>query len=77
MKGSPKSAENVGTGSTMPCSVPATLEVKPVTKWYMAASRVRRAMGGSTPKASQVRKNTMLGSGPVPAGLQLGMYSTG
>ena len=31
-KGSPKQVEKVGTGSLMPISVPATLEVKPDTK---------------------------------------------
>ena len=77
MKGSPNRAEKVGTGSLMPSSVPATLEVKPLTKWYMAASADRRAMGGSTPKASQVRKITAVGSPPTPSRQLLGMCSTG
>ena len=33
--------------------------------------------GGSTPKASQARKNTFLGCAPTPGITQLGMYSTG
>ena len=66
-----------GHGLLMPSSVPATLEVKPLTKWYMAASADRRAMGGSTPKASQVRKITAVGSPPAPSRQLLGMCSTG
>jgi hypothetical protein len=33
MKGAPKQAENVGSGSWTPSSVPATLAVKPERKW--------------------------------------------
>ena len=61
MNGSPKSEEKVGVGSLMPRSVPATLEVKPVMKWYMAAFSSSFEMGGSTPKASAVRKITTSG----------------
>ena len=77
MNGSPKSAENVGWGSTTPSSVPATFEVKPAMKWYMAASRERREIGGRTPKASHVRNRTTLGTPPRPSSLTLLMYSTG
>ena len=66
MKGSPNRVEKVGWGSVMPRSVPASLEVKPVTKWYMAASLLRRLIGGRTPKASAVRKMTTLGMPPSP-----------
>ena len=64
MKGSPKRVEKVGVGSVMPRSVPATLLVKPDTKWYMAAFLFRREMGGSTPKASAVSMMTTLGRPP-------------
>ena len=37
-----------------------------VTKWYMAASLLRRLIGGRTPKASAVRKMTTLGMPPSP-----------
>ncbi|MNT71840.1 hypothetical protein D3C72_2103750 [compost metagenome] len=52
----PKQAENVGVGVVMPRSVPASLAVKPDRKWYWVCSGVRRDTGGSTPKASAVRK---------------------
>ena len=66
INGSPNSEENVGVGSVTPTSVPGILAVKPVTKWYMAASAVRREMGGNTPKASQVKNSTTLGVVPMP-----------
>ena len=37
MNGSPNNVENVGCGSVIPRSVPASLDVNPVTKWYIAA----------------------------------------
>ena len=77
INGSPNSEENVGVGSVTPTSVPGILAVKPVTKWYIAASAVRREMGGSTPKASQVRNSTTLGVVPMPLVHALGMCSTG
>ena len=77
MNGSPNSVENVGTGSLMPISVPATLDVKPVTNWYIAASFESREIGGSTPNESQVRKMTTFGMPPMPGIAAFGMYSTG
>ena len=77
MNGSPNSALNVGTGSTMPCSVPATFAVKPVRKWYMAASGVKRAMGGSTPNASAVRNTTTEGGCPTPSSFAPSIWPTG
>jgi hypothetical protein len=47
--------EESGTGVDRR-SVPATLAVKPEMKWHMAWLVLSRATGGSTPKASQVRK---------------------
>ena len=41
--------------------MPATLEVKPERKWYIAWAGVSRAIGGSTPKASQVSMTTFRG----------------
>lgn len=66
MNGSPNRVEKVGCGSVMPRSVPASLEVKPVTKWYIAASSSRREIGGRTPNASAVRKMTTFGMPPTP-----------
>ena len=78
MNGSPKREENVGCGSLMPRSVPATLEVKPVMKWYMAAFLSSFEMGGSTPKASAVRKMTTSGMRlALPLSTALSMNSTG
>ncbi len=56
MKGAPKYAENVATGSVIPRSVPASLEVYPDKKWYIAASVSNFATGGNTPKASAAKK---------------------
>ena len=39
----------------------------------MACSGVSRAIGGSTPKASAVRKTTFFGTGPIFSAEQLGM----
>ena len=61
MNGAPKQVEKVGCGSVTPRSVPATLEVKPERKWYIACAGVSRAIGGSTPKASQVSMTTFFG----------------
>jgi hypothetical protein len=61
MKGAPKQALNVACGSVTPLSVPATLAVYPDMKWYMACSGESLAIGGNTPKASQVRKIIFLG----------------
>ena len=77
MNGSPKSVENVGTGSVIPRSVPATLDVNPVTKWYIAASLLSLEIGGSTPKLSAVRKMTAFGIPPTPGIAALLMYSIG
>ena len=55
-----KQAEKVGVGSVTPRSVPASLAVKPDRKWYWVWSAVRRETGGRTPKASAVRKITLV-----------------
>ena len=73
MKGSPNKVEKVGTGSVMPCSVPATFDVKPVMKWYIAASLLRREIGGRTPKLSAVRKMMTFGMPPMPGMAALGI----
>ena len=65
MKGSPNNVENVGTGSVIPLSVPANLDVKPVTKWYIAAFLSNLEIGGNTPKASAVKKITTFGMPPI------------
>lgn len=57
----------------MPCSVPATFDVNPVTKWYIAASLLSREMGGKTPKLSAVRKMMTVGMPPLPGWAALGM----
>ena len=78
MNGSPKRDENVGWGSLMPRSVPATLEVKPVMKWYIAELSSSFEIGGRTPKASAVRKMTTSGTRLArPLSTALSMYSTG
>jgi hypothetical protein len=46
-------------------------------KWYIACSGVSLLTGGSTPKASQVRKMTFFGWPPTQGILAFGMYSTG
>ena len=78
MNGSPNSEENVGVGSLMPRSVPATFEVKPVMKWYMAEFSSSFEIGGSTPNASHVRKITTSGVRfATPFTTALSMNSTG
>jgi len=52
---------NVGVGSVIPFSVPATLAVYPLMKWYIAWALVSLETGGRTPKASQVRKTILTG----------------
>src|SRR5699024_672809 len=59
--GAPKQAENVASGSVMPRSVPASLLVYPLKKWYIACSFVNLLIGGSTPDASAVRKIIVFG----------------
>src|SRR5678816_4158123 len=59
--GPPKQGENVVVGSLTPTSVPATLAVYPLMKWYMAWAGLRRLTGGNTPNASQVRKMMSVG----------------
>ena len=66
MNGSPNNVENVGCGSVIPRSVPASLDVNPVTKWYIAAFSSNLEIGGSTPNASAVKKITTLGIPPTP-----------
>ncbi len=60
-----------------PRSVPATLEVKPDRKWYIACAGVSRAIGGSTPKASQVSMTMFLGSPPRALGDAFEIASSG
>src|SRR6476620_10712874 len=56
--GPPKHGENVADGSFTPTSVPATLAVYPLMKWYIACAGESELTGGSTPNASQVRNTT-------------------
>ena len=60
-KAAPKHAEKVADGSVIPRSVPATLAVYPEMKWYIACSGVSLAIGGRTPKASQLKKMILFG----------------
>jgi hypothetical protein len=76
-EGGPKQGEKVGVGEVTPRSVPATLAVKPDRKWYMACAGDSRAMGGRTPKASQVSMTTWRGWPAMPVPLALGMASSG
>src|SRR5262245_13391899 len=59
--GPPKHGENVADGSLTPTSVPATLAVYPLMKWYIAWAGDRALTGGRTPNASHVRKMTSVG----------------
>ena len=77
MKGEPKQALKAALGSVTPISVPASFEVKPDTKWYMTSSFSRIDTGGSTPKASAVRKMTFFGCDPTDGICAPGMKSTG
>lgn len=77
MNASPKHAENDGTGSLIPTSVPATFAVYPVIKWYIAYSGVNLETGGKTPKASQVKNIIWLGCVPIAGILEPGICSNG
>jgi len=59
--GPPKHEEKVAEGSVTPTSVPATLAVYPLMKWYIAWAGANKLTGGKTPKASQVRKMISVG----------------
>jgi len=76
-KASPKQAEKVGSGSSIPISVPATFAVYPEIKWYIAYSGVNLEIGGKTPKASQVKKIIFLACPPIEGNLALGICSKG
>lgn len=76
-KASPKQAENDGTGSVTPTSVPATLAVYPLIKWYIICSLLSLATGGKTPFASQVKKIIFLGWPPTAGILAPGICSSG
>src|SRR5699024_2310757 len=65
--GAPKQAENVASGSVMPRSVPASLLVYPLKKWYIACSFVNLLIGGNVPEASAV-KNMMAFGWPATLG---------
>ena len=77
MNGPPKQAEKVACGSVTPTSVPASLEVKPVTKWYMTSSALRIETGGSTPNASAVSSTMVSGCGPRAPSATPGLQSSG
>ena len=77
MNGAPKHGEKVAAGSVTPTSVPASLAVKPVTKWYITSSGSRIATGGSTPKASAVSSTIVRGWGPRCPGATCGLHSSG
>ena len=59
--GEPKQVENVASGDVTPRSVPASFEVKPLKKWYIACSFVNLLIGGNTPNASAVKKTIVFG----------------
>src|SRR5512145_2196158 len=75
--GPPKQGENVAEGSLTPSSVPATLAVYPLMKWYMAWAGVSEATGGRIPTASQVRKTTSVGCPATHGTRALGIDSIG
>ena len=75
MKGDPKQALKAAFGSVTPTSVPASFEVKPDTKWYMTSSFSRIDTGGSTPKASAVRRTIVFGEGPRAFSMTIGSQS--
>src|ERR1043165_2295568 len=75
--GPPKQGENVADGSLTPTSVPATLAVYPLMKWYIAWAADSELTGGSTPNASHVRKMMSVGW-PATHGMRAFlMYSIG
>ena len=77
MKGAPKHGEKVAAGSVTSTSVPASLAVNPMTKWYITSSGSRMATGGSTPKASAVNSTIVVGCGPWCPGATWGLHSSG
>src|ERR1700727_457565 len=77
MNGAPKHVENVACGSLTPRSVPATFAVYPERKWYIACSRERREIGGSTPNASAVSMTMFLGCPALLDGTMFGMNVSG
>lgn len=77
MKASPKHDEKVGTGSMIPISVPATLAVYPEMKWNLDSPGDSLAIGGKTPKASQVKKMMFLACPAIDGNLAFGMCSNG
>ena len=77
MNGAPKQALKAACGSVTPTSVPASLAVKPETKWYMTSCLSSTATGGSTPKASAVRSTIVSGCGPRPPGMTFGLHESG
>src|SRR5690625_1406796 len=70
--GDPKQAENAGSGSVTPRSVPANRLVYPLKKWYIACSFVNLLIGGNVPEASAVKKIIVFG---CPATLGVTMLS--
>ena len=67
-KAAPKQAEKVGVGLSTPLSVPASFAVKPDKKWYWASSLLNIDTAGKTPKASAVKKITLLAWPPFEIG---------
>ena len=59
--GEPKQVENVVAGDVTPRSVPASLDVNPLKKWYIACSFDNLLIGGNTPNASAVKKIIVFG----------------
>src|SRR5699024_7553782 len=59
--GAPKQVENTGSGVVTPRSVPASFDVNPLRKWYIACSFVNFEIGGNTPNASAVKKTIVFG----------------
>lgn len=66
---SPKHGEKVLYGSFMPTSVPATFDVYPEIKWYIAYSGDNFEIGGKTPNESQVKNIRLLGWPPTAGNL--------
>ena len=77
MNGAPKHALNVACGSVSPTSVPASLAVKPCTKWYITSLPSRIDTGGSTPKASAVSSTMVSGWTPRAPSATFGLHDSG
>src|SRR5699024_11379054 len=75
--GCPKQAEKVASGSVTPRSVPASLLVYPLKKWYIACSLDNLLIGGNVPDASAVKKIIALGCPAILGVMMFSMFSNG